>query len=226
MTTNKIRIQDFLSRIPLFQGLSGDELDGLAAATTQVHAPRGTVLFKQGDPCLGFHTVMYGQVKLMLSSPIGDEKVVRLARPGSSFGEALMFMDKPYIVSAQTLEDTLLIHVAKAGLYAEMERHPHLARKMIASLSQRLHGLMSDVEAYSLRSGAQRVIGYLLKDEGDEPTKQIRLSTNKAIIASRLNLTPEHFSRILRELSDQGLIQVKGREITILDLKRLQNYEG
>lgn len=226
MTTHKIRIQDFLARIPLFQGLSAPELDRLAAATTQIHAPRGTVLFKQGDPCLGFHTVMYGQVKLMLTTPVGDEKVVRLIRPGGSFGEALMFMDKPYIVSAQTLEDTMLIHVGKAALYVEMEHHPQLTRKMLASLSQRLHALVADVESYSLRSGAQRVIGYLLKSDGKEPAHQIRLSTSKAIIASRLNLTPEHFSRILRELSDQELIQVKGRDITILDMPRLQDYDG
>lgn len=226
MTNNKIRIQDFLSRIPLFQGLSDDDLDGLATTTTQIHAPRGTVLFKQGDPCLGFHTVMYGQVKLMLSTPVGDEKVVRLIQPGGSFGEALMFMDKAYIVSAQTLEDTLLIHVGKDALFTKMERHPRLARMMIATLSQRLHGLMSDVEAYSLRSGSQRVIGYLLKNDGDEPVQQLRLSTSKAVIASRLNLTPEHFSRILRELSDQNLIEVKGRDITILDLKRLRSYDG
>lgn len=224
MTTHKIPVQEFLSKIPLFQQLSDNELDELAAATTQIHAPRGTVLFKQGDPCLGFHTVMYGQVKLMLISSAGDEKVVRLIRPGGSFGEALMFMEKPYIVTAQTLEDTLLLHVGKAALFAAMDRHPRLARKMIASLSQRLHALMSDVEAYSMRSGAQRAIGYFLKD--DAPTHKIRLSTSKAVIASRLNLTPEHFSRILRELSDQKLIEVKGREITILDMERLRNYQG
>ncbi len=169
---------------------------------------------------------MYGQVKLMLRSPVGDEKVVRLIRPGGSFGEALMFMGKPYIVSAQTLEDTLVLHVAKDGLFAEMDRRPELAHKMIASLSQRLHGLMSDVESYSLRSGAQRVIGYFLRDDSDESIQKVRLSTSKTVLASRLNLTPEHFSRILRELSDQELIQVKGRDITILDLKRLRDYQG
>jgi len=226
MTTGKIRIQDFLSKVPIFQSLSNDELDNLAPTTTQLHVSRGEVIFKQGDPCLGFHTVMYGRVKLMLTSPVGDEKVVRLIGPGGSFGEALMFMDRPYIVSAQALEDTLLLHVAKDALLTEMDRHPALSRKMIASLSQRLHGLMADVEAYSLRSGAQRVIGYLLKGDGQEPLNQFRLATSKAVIASRLNLTPEHFSRILRELSDQKLLQVKGREITILDIKRLQDYQG
>src|SRR5690606_23587025 len=85
---------------------------------------------------------------------------------------------------------------------------------------RRLVGLVRDVEAYSLRSGMQRVIGYLLGDidQRDDLTPPIRivLDTSKGVIASRLNLTPEHFSRILGELSQEKLISVKGAEITIL----------
>lgn len=226
MTTGKIRIQDFLSKVPLFQGLSEVELTNVAAGTTQLHVPRGETLFKQGDPCAGFHCVMYGRVKLMLTSPTGDEKVVHIIGPGGTFGEAIMFVGKSYIVSAQTLEDSLLLHVERTALFAELDRHPLLARKMIASLSRRLHSLMADVEAYSLRSGTQRVIGYLLKGDGQGRTEQFRLPTSKAVIASRLNLTPEHFSRILRELTDAGLINVQGREIGIPDVKRLMEYQG
>ncbi len=70
-----------------------------------------------------------------------------------SFGEALMFMDKPYIVMAQTLADSLLLHVSKQAVFDELERDPAFARKMLAGLSRRLHGLIADVEAYSLQSG-------------------------------------------------------------------------
>src|SRR5690606_28335304 len=104
---------------------------------------------------------------------------------------------------------------------------PGLARKMLAGLSQRLHSLMSDVEAYSLRSGTQRVIGYLLKDGGtSQDGRQFRLETSKTVIASRLNLTPEHFSRILHDLGANELIKVKGRDITIMDTAKLSAYQG
>jgi len=49
------------------------------------------------------------------------------------------------------------------------------------------------------------------------------LDANKGVIASRLNLTPEHFSRILSELSHQSLIEVQGSEIRILDVERLRS---
>jgi CRP-like cAMP-binding protein len=51
------------------------------------------------------------------------------------------------------------------------------------------------------------------------------LSTNKGVIASRLNLTQEHFSRILHELSDKGLIAVEGRKIHIPDVDKLRDYD-
>lgn len=227
MATNKTRVQDFLAKLPLFNDLSTQELDTIAAGTSEVQVVRGEMLFHRGDPCVGFHTVVYGQIKLMFVSPMGGEKVVRLIGPGDCFGEALMFLDKAYIVSAQALADTMLLHVSKAVLFAEIDSQPGFARKMLGGLSQRLHSLMGDVEAYSLRSGTQRVIGYLLKDGGThQDGRQFRLETSKTVIASRLNLTPEHFSRILHDLGSNGFIKVKGREITIMDADKLSAYQG
>jgi len=94
----------------------------------------------------------------------------------------------------------------------------------------RLHQLMNDVESYSLHSGKQRIIGYLLRElpEADQEGSNVAvtLPTNKGIIASRLNLTQEHFSRILHELTDLGLIIVEGRKIHIPSVKKLRQHEG
>lgn len=230
MPTTPIKVQAFLANLPLFREMSPEELDRMAAGTREVHAARGMVLFRKGDPCEGFHLIVYGQVKLAFTSPGGAEKVVEIMGPGQSFGEALMFADRPYVVYAQALVDTMLLHVAKPVVFDEIERDPVFARKMIAGLSRRLHGLVSDLESYTLHSGTQRVIGYLLRGEADADSRDVPVSialpTSKNIIASRLNLTPEHFSRILHELTEAGLLTVNGRTVTILDLERLRAYEG
>ena len=224
--TGKIKVQDFLARLPLFNQMTPQELDQIAAGTTERHVLRGTMLFQRGDPCVGFHLVIYGQVKLAFISSTGGEKVVEIIGPGHSFGEAVMFMEKPYIVSAQALADTLVLHVAKATVFNEVASNPHFAHKMLAGLSRRMHGLICDVEAYSLRSGTQRVIGYLLEGNAREGGDQCNLQVSKTVIASRLNLTPEHFSRILHDLSENGMISVSGRNVRILDIERLRTYEG
>jgi len=222
----QIKTRAFLANLPMFSAMSSEELERVAAATVPVHIQKGQSLFQCGDPCTGFHVVVYGQVKLGFTSPQGVEKVVEIIRPGQSFGEALMFLEQPYIVFAQALSDAMLLHVAKHAVFEELARDPGFARHMLSGLSRRLHDLVRDVEAYTLRSGQERVIGYLLADAarnaGGEPV-EVHLSAGKSVIASRLNMTPEHFSRILHELSAAGLIEVNGPVVRIPDLARLKH---
>lgn len=222
----KIKVQAFLAQLALFDAVSQAELDRIALGTSSLRVARGGAIFQRGDPCLGFHLVVYGQVKLAFVSANGAEKVVDLIGPGQSFGEAIMFMGKPYIVSAHAMEDTLLLHVTREVVLDEIARDPALACKMLAGLSLRMHGLMSDLESYCLRSGTQRAIGYLLKDESLRNGAEVHLPVAKAVVASRLNLTPEHFSRILSDLCAQDLIEVQGRSVTIVDLDKLRQYAG
>ena len=222
----QIKTQAFIANLPMFREMRGEELDRVAAATLPIHAQKGEAIFHCGDPCTGFHVVVYGQVKLGFTSPQGVEKVVEIVRPGQSFGEALMFLDEPYIVFAQALSDSLLLHVAKHAVFEELARDPQFSRRMLSGLSRRLHGLVRDVEAYTLRSGQERVIGYLLADvadvSGNGKPAEVHLTPGKSVIASRLNMTPEHFSRILHDLAANGLIEVNGRAVRIPDLERLR----
>lgn len=238
MTTTqpKLNVPALLAHVALFQGLVPEEIERIAAGAREVNLARGAILFSRGDASEGFFIVVYGQMKLAFTSPGGSEKVVEIIGQGQSFGEAVMFMDRPYPVMAQALLDTQLVHIGKRELFEELDKDPCLGRKMIAGLSIRLHRLIADVESYSLRSGRERVIGFLLRgvDEQEPGDKRrppslsaaIDLPTRKGVIASRLNLTQEHFSRILHDLEQQGLIEVGGRNIRIPDVERLRNFAG
>jgi CRP-like cAMP-binding protein len=220
-----IKVHAFLANLPLFKEGSAEEIERIAQGTRSVHASRGETLFHKGDTPEGFYLVVYGQVKLAFISPQGADKVVEIIGPGMSFGEAVMFLEMPHVVYAQTLADSLLLHVSKTVVFNELEHNANFARKMLGGLSRRLHGIITDVEAYCMHSGAQRVIGYLLRDaEQAQGNAQadVMLPTNKGVIASRLNLTPQHFSRILHDLTQAGLVTVDGRTIHIADVDRLR----
>jgi len=224
------RVLAFLGNVPLFKELAPMEVDRIAAHTRQVRAARGEILFHRGDEALGFHVIVLGQIKLAFISARGDEKVVDVLGPGQSFGEAVMFMERPHVVTAQALADSLLLYVSREAVFEELERDPRFARRMIAGLSRRLHDLMGNLEAHLMRSGRQRVIGFLLHEcnseaAGDNPL-EVMLPTTKSVVASRLNLTLEHFSRILHELAAEGLIEVRGRKVQIPDLKRLRAFDS
>lgn len=221
-------IPRYLAVLPLFSDLSPAELQNLAQGCQLRRFGRGETVFRVGEPCNEFHVVVTGQVKLFALSPSGQEKIIELVGPGHSFAEAIMFTAKPYIINAQALADTLLLTVGKLAVLAEIEADSRFALRMLAGISRRMHGLVHDVEAYALRSGAQRVVGYLLRnqdpDDSGADNRVVSLPVSKASVASRLSLTPEYFSRVLHELEAAKLIAVDKRDIHILDIAGLARY--
>lgn len=215
-----------LAQVPLFTQIARPVVERIAAAARPLLAERGKCLFARGTPCRGFHLLLAGQVKLCMSSDRGDEKIIEILGPGQSFGEAMMFLGSDYIVSAVTLTPARLLVVPREAIDRELDRDPALMRAFLASLSLRLHRLLTDIEDYSLNTGRQRVIGFLLQHaaHSGEPAagEQIRLPFSKALLASRLNVTHEHFSRILHQLVDEGLIGVHGNAIQLHDPVRLR----
>lgn len=244
MDIRQFDIPRYLSAQPLFQESTPEELRRLSQGCRLRRFSRGDNIFRVGEPCEEFHVTVLGQVKLFALSPSGQEKVIELVGPGCSFAEALMFTGKPYIINAQALSETLLLSVDKSTVEREIQADPRFAMRMLAGISRRLHGLVHDVQTYTLHSGMQRVISYLLHDlpEDSPDAARIELVTaacagacasgdlrltlpvSKATIASRLSLTPEYFSRVLHELEEAGLIRMDKRDIHIPDTTRLAEH--
>lgn len=224
---NSFGTLDFLRNLPLFRELDLGELEAISATTTEQRVPAGTVLFRRGDPCDGFSLIVVGRVKLALLAPAGAEKVVEILGPGQSFGESIMFIGRPHQLYAETLSDSLLLVIPKSAILEAIERNPEFAQRMLKVLSLRLYRLVADIESYTLKSATERVTDYLLAALADDATSEqpadVVLAASKSVLASRLNITREHFSRILHDLSQSGLIRVSGRNIRILDAAGLRD---
>lgn len=217
-----------LLQVPLFSGMSAADVGNVARFTRERKLDKGELLFQRGDPAHGFYLVVTGQIKLGVSSAQGNEKVVEVVGPMQTFGEAVMLMNRPCPVFAEALVPSSLLHIGQNVVSELIDKDADFARKLLAGMAIRLHGMVKDVEAYSLRSSTQRVIGYLLQqnERNDSAIAQIQLPTSKQVLASRLNLTPETLSRIFHDLSNAGLIRVQGKEITLLAPDRLARHQG
>ena len=236
MPSPMIETRQYLATLPLFHGLQPEVVDRIAPSVDEVKAAKGQIVFRRGDPCNGFHAVVYGQVKLAVEARRGVEKVIEQVRAGQSFGRSILFTDLTYPIYAQALVDTLLLHIPREAIRDEIRRSPQLASRMTSVLDSKSHGLAGDVEAYALRAGVQRVVGYLLRRAvpargceatGGDPTghdawARVLLDISRNLVASWLNLTEEQFFRILDDLECEQLICVRGSEIRILDPDRLK----
>jgi CRP-like cAMP-binding protein len=219
-------MQRIFPGLPLFDGMGAAALERLAAGANQVHALSRTVIFKRGDTSRSLYVIVSGQVKLALEAAQGAEQVVELVGPGGVFGE-IAVLNGRHLLTAETLTDTQLVHFPRAMVLAEMERTPEFTRGIISIMSRRFEHLLGALEDCTLYSGSERVIRYLLNRLPPGAVNGhavLTLPAKKGVIASQLNLTHEHFSRLLRELVTEGLIEVEGRRVRILDVDRLRAY--
>jgi CRP-like cAMP-binding protein len=214
-----------LSDIALFDGLSGEQLRFLAADCFPRRLSRGGVIFEKGALLDGFYALREGRVKLAILSPEGAERVVQIALPGDTFGESIGLIERPSPVYAQALCDCEVLFFRAERARAAASRWPSLGCRFLEQCCVRVHQLYRDLEACCLRSALQRVAGFLLdslESGSRRSAPRVVLPAGKAVVASRLNLTPETFSRELRHLSDAGVIRVDRRIVEVRDPGRLR----
>lgn len=229
MTPSKSdNIRENILSFQLFSSLDDDDLNLLLPGVQELRISAHEPLFQKGDRLRGIHLMQSGQVKLFLPTSQGTEKVIALVNVGKSFGEAAVFNDMPCPVSAQATKDSVLLVVSKEVLLAVLDHNAQFARKLLSSISMRLHEMMLDMETCTLMNSVQRVVCYLSHQAPMQHSLQyeIVLNTSKQTLASQLNLAPETFSRALHHLVTADLIEVQGRTIRVKDAQRLKLFQG
>jgi len=220
-------IPEMLAHQALFRSLNGDELSRLAQCTYEQHISRNEFIYQKGDALQGVHLVITGQVKLVLNSATGVEKIVQVACPGDTFGEEAVFPGRPSPVTAQANRDSLFLVLQKQALREAMFLNPGFSDALVARMGERMCQLIENLETCVQRNSAQRVAHFLSQRAPEEvDSYEVELDMNKSTIASQLNLAPETFSRVLNRLSREGLIDLKGRCIMLRNLNTLRAYAG
>jgi len=221
--TNGNLIEGVIANLPMFRQASRAHLAELARQARTQHARRGTLILHRGEKLHGLMAVAYGMVKLSLRGEAGEEKILRLVGPGEIFGEPAAFLETPMPLDAVALTDSLLVLLPVTAINGLIDREPGFARKLIASLSQRMNEMVADVEATNLHGALERVAAYLdsLADAHAAAPVTVRLPATKTVIAARLGVTKETFSRLLRELGQRKVVSMARRDVTLLDRERL-----
>ncbi|MDP3483785.1 MAG: Crp/Fnr family transcriptional regulator [Sulfuricella sp.] len=183
----------------------------------------GQTIFSQGEPCHQFYLVQRGMIKLYRISVDGTEKVMDLAGPQQSFAESAMFTGK-YPLHATAIEPSTVFAFDCKDFMTQMHDNVELCFRLMLSMSQHLHGMINEIDRLTLHSGTQRLAEYLLEQvpEGVMQSPCIRLLVPKLVIASRLGIQPETFSRIMARLRSDGMIEMHNDTILLKDLGALR----
>jgi len=206
----------------LFARLTPEQMERVSSLAERISLAEGSHLFEQGDDAKRFFMVTSGQIKLFRLSPDGNEKVIEIFTTGQTFGEALMFLERPrYPVCASALIDSEVISLNSKDFVAMLRKSVDSCFLLMGDMSQRLHGLIKEIDDLSLQNGTRRVASYLINLSG-QGSDNFELDIPKGVMASRLSLKPETFSRIIRNLHDRNILTVTRKNIAIHNREELQ----
>ncbi|OQX47642.1 MAG: transcriptional regulator, partial [Candidatus Sedimenticola endophacoides] len=178
-----------------------------------------------GDEAPRFFLVRSGQIKLSRISFNGDEKVIELVGAGQTFAEALMFAQIPaYPVRAAALGRCELLAINSKGFLDLLRGSVESCFRMMGDMSLRLHKMVDEIDRLTMQSGTERIARFLCAQYHAEGEREFALAAPKGVLASRLSVKPETFSRILHRLADEGLVKIRASRVEILDPERLCGY--
>jgi CRP-like cAMP-binding protein len=218
-----------LARVPLFGGLSSEELELVAAKAVRREHDRGAVIFFEHEPGDAMYIIEEGQVRIYRVAEDGREKTLALLSEGDFFGEMALIDDEPRSAIAEATEPCVLLAIHKRDVHSLIQANPSIALSMIQGLSRRLRETnkqLMDAVFLDVRGRVLRLLLDLDRRYGRPCAEgrliDIRLTHQE--LANMVGTSRESVTRVLTELQDVGALGYAQRHRMWIDRRSLEEY--
>lgn len=214
-------LKNILANVSLYKMLDSDQLDRIVRASRILRPCSGKQVVVKDDSAKGIHVVVYGQVRLYFDRKDGAERTIAILGHDHCFGVAETILERPYLATAEVLSDAMLVHTPREILFELAHENAVFSERLMACVAHQLYRLLTDVKRQTLNTATERLAGFLLRQSEYQANKTVELNASKTVIASKLGISSETFSRLLHTFSEQGMIEVHGRHIQIINDKAM-----
>jgi len=204
------------NKFPGSLGIQDDELRTLSAHAKLQNYPRHKLVINEGDQTDSVYVIQTGRVKVFLYGANGREIELSVLGPGEYFGE--MVLDAgPRSASVMTLEPSAFFIVPQHVFREFVVQHPEFAMRLVKTLIYRTRGLLNNVRSLATLDVYGRVARLLLElaEEEADGRLAIRGRLTKQEIANRVGASREMISRVFKDLTTGGYIEMEKNCITI-----------
>jgi CRP/FNR family transcriptional regulator, transcriptional activator FtrB len=212
-----------IRRLSLFRDMADDRFEALIRAAYLQTFPPHVQLFEEGEDPAFLSVLIEGSVELF-SEWSGRQTTMSVLGPVVTLVLAATIVDRPYLVSARTLEKSRIALIPSEDVRVALAEDPALAREIVAELAMAHRESLRQVKNLKLRSSVERLANYLLcQSAGASDRSEFQLPIEKRLLASALGMTPENLSRAFASLRRYGVV-VNGTRVRLesqVDLRRL-----
>lgn len=213
-----------ISTMPLFQGLSLNEIQVVQNGITEQTFSAGQFIYQAEEVLQSLYLIQEGKVKVYRLGSSGKEQIVRILEQGDFVGELALFEEKQYGCFIEAISPTKVCTIQKDNFKQILLLHPQIALELLSEMARRLDTTERLTAGITTESVETRLIQYLLEENIKQKTIQIKLETTKKELASYLGMTPETLSRYLTKFTKNNLIkQLYPNIIELINIDQLKN---
>ncbi|TBW55717.1 Crp/Fnr family transcriptional regulator [Marinobacter halodurans] len=215
---------DALRLHALFSHLSERDFRALSMRIRRINLAPHELIYRQDTEAHHFYFMVSGQLRLYRLDYSGFERTLDSLTAGDCLAEVMIYANPArYACYAEALKPSLVLSIPIDAYRTLIRSSTDYAENALAHYAARAVSRFHDLEIMTVQSARERVIRYLLDllPEGAKRDGEIELPLPKCLIASRLAMQPETFSRQLNELKSNGLLRVNGSRLVIPDAQRL-----
>lgn len=213
---------ELLQKIELFKNLPDDVLESVLASARRLTFPRGVSIFHQGDRATAFYLLLEGRVRLVQVTPDGHQVLMRFITPGEAFAVIAVLTDITYPVSAETVDDAVVLCWSGETFMELMEKHPRIAINAVRILAARTREFQDRLREMATERVERRLAHTLLRLARQAGRKVhngilIDIALTRQDLAEMTGTTLYTVSRILKKWEEAGLVRIGRKWVVIRD---------
>ena len=206
--------------------LSAAELAALVGLAQLHEVGAGQTVLKRSSHASALVALHSGEVALGFRTTDGTFRTERIVRGPAWLDLGSAWLDAPHVIDAQAMTPATVVELPRSALQRRLAEHPGLAERLIRGLSREVQGLAVNTHELMHKDAPARLAQWLHQRceplSGIAGQAVVKLCDRKRDVASQLAITPETLSRLMRSFSRQGVIEVSGYSVRVLDPQALQ----
>jgi CRP/FNR family transcriptional regulator, polysaccharide utilization system transcription regulator len=212
-------------RKSIFRGIDECDMLDLNIKKTCYFYRKSQIIYYEGKGALGIYCVHEGKIKVFKLGSEGKEQIVRVALPGELLGLRSVISGRPYTASATALDDSVCCFISKRKFFQLTIKYPEISQRIMMTLSFLLDGAENKITSLAQKSVRERVAEAILSlDETfrtDHSPEGTFITLSREDMANLVGTATETLIRLLSEFKHDGLIEIRGRKIKVLNRKGL-----
>ena len=194
----------------------------------QLQLAKKQVIYSEGDAPSRLFYLVKGKVKTYHTNREGKYFITSFVKPGDFFGFVDLLENQAYRETAETLEDATILSLYAKDFMEKVKDNIHVEiyfRKALTNYLLKNESILFSMAYQSLRKRVAQALVELVKTYGVNASEPISMKLSREDLASRVGTATESVIRTLSDFKKEGLIEVKGAELTILEPDKLANLK-